>query len=130
MDQHQKLFPRLMTPEFEKKSQIILVVRSGNDSKKDDERILIINNIIDQFTVIELLRGYQGYAIIEKREIQCPDDCTNYKKIRSDILGENKATKIFVTSLVPKFMNSKLIEKLKNHILKNETYSINENDHV
>uniref|UniRef100_A0A914PHJ5 Uncharacterized protein n=1 Tax=Panagrolaimus davidi TaxID=227884 RepID=A0A914PHJ5_9BILA len=102
-----------------------------NHIPKDDERILIINNMIDQFTVIELLRGYQGYAIIEKREIQCPDDCTNYKKLRSDILGENKATKIFVNSLVPtQKMNLKMNEKLKHHILKNETYIINEDDHI
>uniref|UniRef100_A0AC34GAF7 Uncharacterized protein n=1 Tax=Panagrolaimus sp. ES5 TaxID=591445 RepID=A0AC34GAF7_9BILA len=97
---------------------------------KIDERILAITILINKFSIIELLRKNNGYEIIERREIKCDKEDTNFKKLRSDILGKNAPAKIIVTSLLPVFMHPEIMEKLKNHILNSEFLIICDDEHV
>uniref|UniRef100_A0AC34GGK5 Uncharacterized protein n=1 Tax=Panagrolaimus sp. ES5 TaxID=591445 RepID=A0AC34GGK5_9BILA len=72
---------------------------------KVGERILAITVVMEDLAVIELIREHRGYKIVERRDIKCSVDDTNFKKLQTDILGKNVPSKIIIMSLLPLLVN-------------------------
>uniref|UniRef100_A0AC35FP35 Uncharacterized protein n=1 Tax=Panagrolaimus sp. PS1159 TaxID=55785 RepID=A0AC35FP35_9BILA len=91
------------------------------------EIILCVCVIIKELIVLEMERKSDGYYIRQRRDIDCENE-TNFKKLKKQILGSCKLSKIIVSPVIPS-SNKSLTNLVREKILQNEDIIVIDNEY-